>query len=415
MKPRTFLCKITTPLILSTTLVLLLPNTTLVYAHDNFRSLEDVASRAEMMVREQHTLDNPLSEFPRTVTPEMEVWKGKVKESKTSCLERWYHFLKIWKVTEALRGSTPSRYGGYNGPWLEERWIEIGKEMVKKDDNKLFCSRFGQWVPLFGQFWGFSHGDPWPKKQYYVHMDALLAAMESRFLYAAVSQDDEGLIPSKYKTYTQWFGDREISLLIFSQGGYGHVPIPLLKEDIGPNMKIHPNPKENYKHYVSFCGTVRSDRKMRLRLIPHLNETLGAGTGFNICPVYKGTDWVQVWRESKYVLIPRGWGRSAFMIAEAIHMGHVPVYVYDDFEWLPYKINGSWPFGVSVQFGQAMDSLIQVLREADQNYDEMRDFILKYRRQLWSYGGVLREIELFLTDMDKSVLVAGPVPPISHR
>jgi hypothetical protein len=407
--------KITFHVILSITLVVVFPSAAFVNATENLRSLVDAASMAKILVRENHILDLPLAEFPRTVTPEMEEWKRKIKESKTSCMDRWNHFLTIWKVTEGLRGHNPSRYGGYNGPWLEERWIEIGKEVVKNTNISRFCARFGQFVPLFGQFWGFSHGDPWPKKQYYLHMDALLAAMEARFLYAVVSQDDEGLIPTKYRTYIEWLGDREISLLIFSQGGYGHVPIPLLKEDIGSDKMIHPNSKENYKYYASFCGTVRSDRRMRLKLIPHLNETLGADSGFNICPVYSGTNWIQVWRESKYVLIPRGFGRSAFMLSEAIHMGHVPVYIWDDFEWLPYKIDGRWPFGVSVQLDQAMDSLILVLKQADKHYDQMRNFILKYRMALWSYAGVLRQIELFLTDMDKSVLVAGPVPAKSHR
>jgi len=412
MKPSIFLCEVIFPFILITKVDIPLLNTNFVDAAESWLPLEDAANRARTLMRDKHIVDSPLAEFPRITTPEMEEWKRKISESETSCLDRWHHFLKIWNITEGLRGHKPSRYGRYEGPWLEDRWIEIGMLVVEHNDIISFCTRFGKFVPLFAQFWTFSHGDPWPKKQYYAHIDALLEAMESRFLYAAVSQDDEGLIPTRYRTYKEWLGTREISILVFSQGGYGHVPIPLLKEDIGSDRDIHPNPKENYKNYVSFCGTVHSDRKVRMKLIPHLNETVPE---FNICPVYSGTDWIQVWRESKYVLIPRGWGRSAFMLSEAIHMGHVPVYVYDDFEWLPYNNGNRWMFGVSVQVDQAMDGLIQLLKQADEHYDQIRDFILKYRKELWSYAGVLRQIELFLTDMDKSVLVAGPLPPRSHR
>jgi hypothetical protein len=42
---------------------------------------------------------------------------------------------------------------------------------------------------------------------------------------------------------------------------------------------------------------------------------------------------------TKFNLAPRGYGRSSFRFAEIIQMNRVPVFVYDDYPWVPY--NGS--------------------------------------------------------------------------
>merc|ERR1719434_104755 len=41
--------------------------------------------------------------------------------------------------------------------------------------------------------------------------------------------------------------------------------------------------------------------------------------------------------DSRVSLVPRGFGRTAFHLAETIQKGLVPVYVYDDVPWVPYK------------------------------------------------------------------------------
>jgi hypothetical protein len=41
--------------------------------------------------------------------------------------------------------------------------------------------------------------------------------------------------------------------------------------------------------------------------------------------------------QSKFALAPRGYGRSSFRFFEILQLGTVPIYIYDDIEWLPYK------------------------------------------------------------------------------
>jgi hypothetical protein len=40
---------------------------------------------------------------------------------------------------------------------------------------------------------------------------------------------------------------------------------------------------------------------------------------------------------SKFCLAPRGFGRSSFRYFEAMLLDTIPVYFWDDIEWLPYK------------------------------------------------------------------------------
>lgn len=36
-------------------------------------------------------------------------------------------------------------------------------------------------------------------------------------------------------------------------------------------------------------------------------------------------------------LAPRGFGRASFRLAEIIQIGRIPVYLYDDYPWIPYE------------------------------------------------------------------------------
>ena len=91
-------------------------------------------------------------------------------------------------------------------------------------------------------------------------------------------------------------------------------------------------------------------------------------------------------------------------------MGRIPVYLYDDFEWLPYRgTNISLVFGNSKpNFGfsyRTMDSrqaanlateLIS-LRGKPLSLNQMLAAV-KAAREYYTYAGVLTQIELFLKD-----------------
>ena len=65
---------------------------------------------------------------------------------------------------------------------------------------------------------------------------------------------------------------------------------------------------------------------------------------------------------SKYCLAPRGFGRSSFRFFEAMLLDTVPVYFWDDAEWLPYKdILDYSKFSVSIHKTN-IDKTAQILK-----------------------------------------------------
>ena len=51
----------------------------------------------------------------------------------------------------------------------------------------------------------------------------------------------------------------------------------------------------------------------------------------------KQDKFIQTTLTSKFALAPRGYGRSSFRFFEIFKLGSIPIYIWDDREWLPYK------------------------------------------------------------------------------
>lgn len=347
-------------------------------------------------------------------------WLMKIESSRksTSCRSRWDHFLYIWNQTSSLRTCKMTTYGGYSGPWMENWWISIGIDVQEHYSEKQFCERYGQFVPIFAQFVDCcvregKRGNTVKRGTYKRMMREFRSFLSPEFLYAIVSQHDRGIAPGNI-TYKKFFGEVSENMLVFSEGGYGHVSIPLMKENYVKER--YPNPRyrrDDYTHYISFCGSLGSNRPLRQSLIPYLDKILPGDLFY----AYQGSKFRQVWEKSKYVMVPRGYGRTAFMLSEAIHQGSVPVYIYDDVEFLPYKRDGeNWAFGLSIRYNEARENLINILHQADYRYDKIRSNVLRYRSLLWSYEAVLDQVEVFLRDPTQSFLVARPLPdaPLHH-
>ena len=80
---------------------------------------------------------------------------------------------------------------------------------------------------------------------------------------------------------------------------------------------------------ITFVGNNGTDRDLQLRKVlgAYLQE-LGGSRQFEAIAGKRG-DWQEVMRASTANLAPRGYGRSAFHIAETIQMGLIAVYVWD--------------------------------------------------------------------------------------
>jgi hypothetical protein len=132
----------------------------------------------------------------------------------------------------------------------------------------------------------------------------------------------------------------------------GTIPIPLIYEDV--SQRLVNTPRKEKRFLASFIGTATT-HPLRQDLVKHLDvheKILVAGRPLWSSTV-KNSDaetFLNVTLASKFCIAPRGYGRSSFRFFEAIQLGTIPVYVWDDVEWLPYKDVLTYEdFSISIQ------------------------------------------------------------------
>ena len=291
-------------------------------------------------------------------------------------------FRAALRETRDLRGTAVHTYAGYRGPWEENHFI------------KQFSARrpavFEPLIPLFVPWMDILEGPKGREKGYNKIWQALKRIIRKEWVYLAVVQSDFGLgkLTTKFS-----------NIIVLSSGGYGHVPIPLLKGVVqkrtGPRGVL--------------VGSVVSLWQMRRQLYRSLGGTALRGHLVQ----YHGKNWRQVLRNSTFCMAPRGNGRTSFHVAEGLQAGCIPIYVWDDLPWLPYWGALPWPdFSISVPFSDAAPRIvrrIQAVQEANQT-QAMLDTVLRYRESHFTFEGLMRHIDRLLADPSDADLRCQPLP-----
>lgn len=126
----------------------------------------------------------------------------------------------------------------------------------------------------------------------------------------------------------------------------GNIPIPLIYQDIN-NTLVH-IPKKTFTEksiLCSFIGNITSNHVQ-----PNVRDVMKNTLSINPKFVFfnsggwtasVGVDlqkkFVNLTRESKFALAPRGYGRGSFRFFECFQLGTIPIYLWNDIEWLPFK------------------------------------------------------------------------------
>ena len=126
----------------------------------------------------------------------------------------------------------------------------------------------------------------------------------------------------------------------------GNTPIPLIYEDI--NNTLVNIPKKTFsekKHLCSFIGNITGNH-----IQPNVREIMKNTLENNAKFVfYNSGGWtpsvnvdlqkifVNTTIDSKFALAPRGYGRGSFRFFECFQLGTIPIYIWNDIEWLPFK------------------------------------------------------------------------------
>ena len=127
------------------------------------------------------------------------------------------------------------------------------------------------------------------------------------------------------------------NMLVFSCGGTGHVPLPLLCD-----KRDHPATERTV--LVSFQGAIETPKPYPAR-VAMAKEFCGRAGVVVVDTAGKGTghpDYIELMARSVFCLCPRGFGRTSFRLMEAMHAGCVPVYIHSGDPWLPYQDIVRW-------------------------------------------------------------------------
>lgn len=259
-----------------------------------------------------------------------------------------------------------------NGRYLEEYFFEfIQKHNLKYDKNgRLYIPAF--WTNF--QIEGWFH-DEISKMQNILNQYIVENSNEKGY-FTVVQYDDGPLL--KLPENTIVYGPCS-----------GNVAVALIYEDKNKTLENMNKKSFHEKEFLSsFVGTITHP----LRCI--MTEKLSNNNSFMINANHGWTNNVQQNDQDKFIyftsnskfgLAPRGYGMSSFRFFEIFKLGTIPVYIWNDEEWLPYKENIDYSkICISIHVSQ-IDNLETILLNIDEE---------KYK-QMWNeYEKVKHMLEL---------------------
>ena len=135
----------------------------------------------------------------------------------------------------------------------------------------------------------------------------------------------------------------------------GTIPLPLIYEDINHTLENIPRiPFNQKKIFCSFVGSITSNfvqPNVRATLVNYFKNNpkflLNIPSRWtNNVDKTKQDNFINITSNSRFALAPRGYGRSSFRFFEILQLGVIPIYIWNDIEWLPYKENTEKNIGI---------------------------------------------------------------------
>jgi len=172
----------------------------------------------------------------------------------------------------------------------------------------------------------------------------------------------------------------------------GTIPLPLIYEDLeGRLLQGKQGVQKTFSEKTSLCSFVGTNTHyVRSRVFDILNGCAGFEFYFRggWSPIVEEglqRGFIEKTVESKFALAPRGYGRSSFRFFEIFALGSIPIYIWDDIEWLPYKdILDYSTFCISLHVDR-LGELPEILNSIDE---------VKYNEMLSAYEKIKHMFEL---------------------
>ena len=181
----------------------------------------------------------------------------------------------------------------------------------------------------------------------------------------------------------------------------GTIPIPLIYED--HRNTLENIPKKTFHDKIIFCSFVGNITSNHLQ--PNVREEMFRVLGNN--PTFKlihSGGWtpdvnkdlqdvfIHTTINSKFALAPRGYGRSSFRFFECFQLGTIPIYIWNDINWLPFQNKIDYHklcIVIHVSKLHELDSILSSITE--EQYNHMFNYYQEIRH-LFTLDGMSRQI-----------------------
>ncbi|KAF7457084.1 Exostosin family protein [Cryptosporidium felis] len=292
--------------------------------------------------------------------------------------------IRLFELTKNLRPRLSTNYSGYSGPWIEDgifcNWLT---QYSIKDLR--YCDKSDPIPPVYVPiFWTSIHRNKVEievKKEWLSEAQKVMDSLKEEVLYFTVLQDAEGFKKSKLKFRSM------NNLIIFNAGGattgFKQVPIPLIKGELQEEGLDHKKDiwvsstivKRHFpvrkKLFESFQFFNMTDQALEQENFPKLAE------GNDTMIHYQGEKFKQVIQRSIFHLCPRGFGRTSFRLYETVQLGTIPIYIWDDINWIPFG-NLMERIGIILHVSE-MENLVDILNsirkeDLEDKFEEIKKF-----------------------------------------
>lgn len=226
---------------------------------------------------------------------------------------------KLFHETTYLRIKYPATpYPCYHqGLYLEEYFCNFFiNSCIDKQYSRIYIPIF--WTNIYLKNWIHNYRNPM--------IQCFLNTLPKDLKYFTVCQHDDA--PSE--------NIEHLDIDVYSAGGNYKkgIPIPLICSPI-------PNDSKVYDKNI-FCSFVGSDthevRKKTIESYKEDKEFFIASKGWQYNVNKSELDFfIETTKKSIFTICARGYGKQSFRFYEALQLGSIPVYIYDDEPYLPFS------------------------------------------------------------------------------
>lgn len=181
----------------------------------------------------------------------------------------------------------------------------------------------------------------------------------------------------------------------------GDLPIPLIYQDINNTLVNFPKKPFSEKSILcSFVGNITSNHvEPNVREV--MKNTFSNNTNFVFFDSGGWTpsvnenlqqQFINITQDSKFALAPRGYGRGSFRFFECFLLGTIPIYIWNDYDWLPFKNQIDYgKLCISIHISEINDLETKLLEITEDKYNKMLDYY-KEIKHLFELEGMCNEI-----------------------